>query len=105
MSVRNSLSGIRGTISRIWVCCCNHRSSRQQSPLGVVFASLFVSGLQIGANAMQVEMGIPSSIVFVCQSIIILLLMVIPYVVHRHRLHRAEKHMRKKMTPKDECIE
>jgi ABC-type uncharacterized transport system permease subunit len=76
-----------------------------KSPLGVVFASLFVSGLQIGANAMQVEMGIPSSIVFVCQSIIILLLMVIPYVVHRHRLHRAEKHMRKKMTPKDECIE
>lgn len=62
-----------------------------KNPLGVVIAAIFISGLQIGANSMQVEMGIPSSIISLTLGFVILLLMIVPTASHNIKLRRYEK--------------
>lgn len=48
------------------------------NPLAVILGSLFISTLTVGANAMQISMSIPTSIVNVMQSLIIFFMLIIP---------------------------
>lgn len=48
------------------------------NPLAVVLGSLFISSLTVGANAMQMQMNVPTSIVNVVQSLIIFFMLVLP---------------------------
>ena len=52
----------------------------QLSPLGIIFASLFISALAVGANSMQMAMNVPTSIVNVIQSLIIVFVLILPGV-------------------------
>jgi simple sugar transport system permease protein len=48
------------------------------NPLAVVLGSLFISALMVGANAMQIQMDVPTSIVNVVQSLIIFFMLILP---------------------------
>jgi general nucleoside transport system permease protein len=48
------------------------------NPLAVVLGSLFISALTVGANAMQMQMNVPTSIVNVVQSLIIFFMLILP---------------------------
>jgi simple sugar transport system permease protein len=48
------------------------------NPGAVVFGSLFISALTVGANSMQIQMNVPTSIVNVVQSLIIIFFLVTP---------------------------
>lgn len=50
----------------------------QRNPLGLILTSIFFGALTVGANVMQVQVSIPSSIVGVTQGIIILFMMISP---------------------------
>ena len=52
----------------------------QLNPLAVVLGSLFISMLTVGANSMQIQMNVPTSIVNVVQSLIIFFILVAPSV-------------------------
>ena len=45
-------------------------------PAGIIIASLFMGSLLVGANSMQVSMKVPSSIVYITQSLVILLIII-----------------------------
>ena len=60
------------------------------SPVAVVLASLFISILTVGANSMQIALNVPTSIVNVLQSQIILFILIMPGI--ESRVHaRLEK--------------
>jgi simple sugar transport system permease protein len=44
-------------------------------PAGVVVASILYAGMGVGADAMQRRMGIPSSIIFIVQSLIVMFIL------------------------------
>lgn len=50
------------------------------NPLGVILGSLFISALTVGANSMQIDMNVPTSIVNVVQSLIIFFMLVMPQI-------------------------
>ncbi|MEL7609280.1 MAG: ABC transporter permease [Bacillota bacterium] len=50
------------------------------NPLGAVLGSLFISALTVGANSMQIDMNVPTSIVNVVQSLIIFFMLVMPKI-------------------------
>jgi ABC-type uncharacterized transport system permease subunit len=50
--------------------------------------SLFISALTVGANSMQIEMNVPTSIVNVVQSLIILFVLVTPNAWAKIRTRR-----------------
>ncbi len=50
----------------------------QLNPFAVILGSLFISSLTVGANAMQIQMNVPTSIVYVVQSLIIFFILVFP---------------------------
>ncbi|NCB31339.1 MAG: ABC transporter permease [Clostridia bacterium] len=49
-------------------------------PLGAILGSLFISALTVGANSMQIDMNVPTSIVNVVQSLIIFFMLVMPQI-------------------------
>ena len=57
----------------------------QMSPLGIVLASLFISALTVGANSMQMAMNVPTSIVDVVQSLIIVFVLILPGIARKIR--------------------
>ena len=60
-------------------------------PIGVVLGSLFISILTVGANSMQIAMNVPTSIVNVTQSLMILFILIMPNVGARIRDRRGRK--------------
>ncbi len=60
------------------------------NPLAVVLGSLFISALTVGANSMQMQMNVPTSIVNVVQSLIIFFMLILPGI----RKKRQEKRER-----------
>ena len=50
----------------------------QLNPVAVVLGSLFISMLTVGANSMQIQMNVPTSIVNVVQSLIIFFILAMP---------------------------
>ncbi|GHV96092.1 ABC transporter permease [Spirochaetia bacterium] len=58
------------------------------NPYAVVFGSLFISALTVGANSMQIEMNVPTSIVNVIQSLIIFFFLVTPNIWARITMKR-----------------
>lgn len=50
------------------------------NPLAVVIGSLFISALTVGANSMQIDMSVPTSIVNVVQSLIIFFMLITPAI-------------------------
>ncbi len=44
-------------------------------PLGVVVASILYAGMGVGADAMQRRMGVPNSVIFIVQSLIVLFIL------------------------------
>ena len=44
-------------------------------PAGVVIASLLYAGMEVGADAMQRRAGLPSSVIFIVQSLIVLFIL------------------------------
>jgi ABC-type uncharacterized transport system permease subunit len=44
-------------------------------PVGVVIASILYAGMGVGADAMQRRAGLPSSVIFIIQSLIVLLVL------------------------------
>ncbi len=61
------------------------------NPLAVVLGSLFISTLTVGANAMQIQMNIPTSIVNVVQSLIIFFILIIPGIHANAKDRRSAK--------------
>ncbi|MCE5342399.1 MAG: ABC transporter permease [Eubacteriales bacterium] len=59
------------------------------NPLAVVLGSLFISALTVGANAMQIQMNVPTSIVNVVQSLIIFFMLILPGI-RKRRLSRRK---------------
>lgn len=66
------------------------------NPIAVVLGSLFISVLTVGANSMQIALNVPTSIVNVIQSLIIIFILVIPGMERRLR-ERREKATRRKV--------
>jgi simple sugar transport system permease protein len=58
------------------------------NPCAVVFGSLFISALTVGANSMQIQMNVPTSIVNVVQSLIIIFFLITPNLWARIRAAR-----------------
>lgn len=53
------------------------------SPFAAVLASVFISVLMVGANSMQIAMNVPTSIVNVIQSLIIVFILIMPNMLAR----------------------
>jgi len=60
------------------------------NPVAVVLGSLFISTLTVGANSMQIALNVPTSIVNVIQSLIILFILIMPGVEKRTRARREK---------------
>ena len=60
------------------------------NPLAVVLGSLFISTLTVGANSMQIALNVPTSIVNVLQSLIIIFILIMPGI-QRNMQRRREK--------------
>ena len=60
------------------------------NPVAVVFGSLFISTLTVGANSMQIALNVPTSIVNVIQSLIIIFILIMPGI-QRNMQRRREK--------------
>lgn len=58
------------------------------NPLAVIPAAVLYGGMTVGANAMQRRAGIPSSITFILQSLIVLMLLASD-ILRRYRVKRA----------------
>ena len=52
-----------------------YRPSGVQSSLGVLFAAIGFAALEVGANSMQRQMGVPSAIVNILVGLIVLLIL------------------------------
>ena len=63
----------------------------RNNPLLLLLTSTFFGALAVGANAMQVEMSIPNSIVDVTQGIIILFMLISPGISEAIRNRRNGK--------------
>ncbi len=65
------------------------------NPYAVIFGSLFISILTVGANSMQISLNIPTSIVNVVESLIIIFVLIMPSVqanlAERKKLRNATK--------------
>lgn len=64
-------------------------------PFAVIFGSLFISMLTVGANSMQISLNVPTSIVNVVQSLIILFILIMPGIESSLRQRRARRAQRK----------
>lgn len=58
------------------------------NPIAVVLGSLFISVLTVGANSMQIAMNVPTSIVNVIQSLIIVFILIMPGIEKNIRIRR-----------------
>ena len=65
------------------------------NPIAVVLASLFISILTVGANSMQIALNVPTSIVNVIQSLIILFILIMPGIRSRLQTRVREKNQGK----------
>jgi len=65
------------------------------NPFAVVLGSLFISILTVGANSMQIAMNVPTSIVNVIQSLIILFILIMPSIEEHLREYREKSAQRK----------
>lgn len=65
------------------------------NPIGVVLGSLFISFLTVGANSMQISLNVPTSIVNVIQSLIILFVLIMPGIEANLREKREKKAQKK----------
>jgi len=63
----------------------------QLNPFGIFLGSIFISILTVGANSMQIALNIPTSIVNVIQSLIIIFILIMPSVTTR----LADRHRRR----------
>ncbi len=65
------------------------------NPYAVIFGSLFISILTVGANSMQISLNIPTSIVNVVESLIILFILIMPCIqsnlLERKKLRASKK--------------
>lgn len=61
------------------------------NPAAVVLGSLFISVLTVGANSMQISLNVPTSIVNVVQSLIILFILIVPGMETRIRERRGKE--------------
>lgn len=61
------------------------------NPVAVVLGSLFISVLTVGANSMQIALNVPTAIVNVIQSLIILFILVMPGIESEFRGRRTKK--------------
>jgi ABC-type uncharacterized transport system permease subunit len=64
-------------------------------PYAVILGSLFISVLTVGANSMQIAMNVPTSIVNVIQSLIIVFVLIMPGVEKNIRDYRDKKRVGK----------
>lgn len=64
-------------------------------PFGVILGSLFISVLTVGANSMQISLNVPTSIVNVTQSLIILFILITPSIEDHIQERRAKAAGRK----------
>ena len=64
-------------------------------PFGVILGSLFISVLTVGANSMQISLNVPTSIVNVTQSLMILFILITPGIEAKLRERRARASGRK----------
>lgn len=55
-------------------------------PLGVVVASILYAGMGVGADAMQRRMGVPNSVIFIVQSLIVLFILASDFLRY-YRIH------------------
>ena len=53
------------------------------NPWGIILGSLFISFLTVGANSMQISMNVPTSIVNVITSLIIIFILIMPGIEER----------------------
>lgn len=60
-------------------------------PYAVVLGSLFISVLTVGANSMQIAMNVPTSIVNVIQSLIIIFVLIMPGIEKNMKERREKK--------------
>lgn len=60
------------------------------NPIAVVLGSLFISMLTVGANSMQIALNVPTSIVNVIQSLIILFILIMPGMERQMRKRREK---------------
>ncbi len=65
------------------------------NPIGVVLGSLFISFLTVGANSMQIALNVPTSIVNVVQSLIILFILITPGIEANLRARRTKNAQKK----------
>lgn len=59
-------------------------------PYAVILGSLFISVLTVGANSMQISLNVPTSIVNVVQSLIILFILIMPSIEDHIRERRTK---------------
>ena len=60
------------------------------NPIAVVLGSLFISMLTVGANSMQISLNVPTSIVNVIQSLIIIFILIMPGIEKNIRTRREK---------------
>lgn len=60
------------------------------NPIAVVLGSLFISMLTVGANSMQIALNVPTSIVNVIQSLIIIFILIMPGIEKNIRTRREK---------------
>jgi len=60
------------------------------NPIAVVLGSLFISVLTVGANSMQIALNVPTSIVNVIQSLIIVFILIMPGIEKNIRARREK---------------
>ena len=65
------------------------------NPFAVVLGSLFISVLTVGANSMQISLNVPTSIVNVVQSLIILFILIMPGIEKRRAAARSARKTKK----------
>lgn len=65
------------------------------NPFAVVAGSLFISVLTVGANSMQIALNVPTSIVNVIQSLIIVFVLITPSILAHLQARRAQRADRK----------
>lgn len=69
----------------------------QLNPVAVILGSLFISMLSVGANSMQIALNVPTSIVNVMQSLIILFILIIPGLESNLRARRNRRAAQKEV--------
>ncbi|MBE6989771.1 MAG: ABC transporter permease [Ruminococcaceae bacterium] len=68
----------------------------QLNPFAVILGSVFISVLTVGANSMQIALNVPTSIVNVLQSLIIVFILIMPGIVAHIRGRRLQQLNRKR---------